>query len=120
LKQEDMKSQVTESKFMAQVLNSLNINYELQIVLIQKRIRNKENPLRIDELQVELIFRYERLSLVSEATSDIDLTEEKACLRLTRRQIVRIDVNISKGLRFNQSETAAGILGILMMNVSSY
>jgi hypothetical protein len=45
---------------------------------MEKRIGNKENPLTIDEQQEELRLRYERLSLVAEATNEIYLTEKKA------------------------------------------
>jgi hypothetical protein len=46
---------------MAQVLNSLTYAYELQMVLMEKRIGNKENTPTIDEPQEELSSRYERL-----------------------------------------------------------
>jgi hypothetical protein len=51
LKLEDMGSHMTDSQFFVQVLNSLANDYELQMVLMEKRIGNKVNPLTIDELQ---------------------------------------------------------------------
>jgi hypothetical protein len=48
------------------------------MVLIEKRIGNKENPISIDKLRKELRLRYERLSLLAETTNNTDLTEEKA------------------------------------------
>jgi hypothetical protein len=48
------------------------------MVLMEKRIGNKYNPLTIDEIREKLSLIYERLSLVAETTNDIDLTEEKA------------------------------------------
>jgi hypothetical protein len=68
---------MTESQFMVQVFNSLTKDYGLQIVLMEKRIGNKEKLLTIDEPQEEFSLRYERPSLVAEAINDIDLTEEK-------------------------------------------
>jgi hypothetical protein len=59
------------------VLNSLTNKYELQMVLMEKQIVNKDNPLTIDELLEELSLKYERLSLVAETTKDIDLTVKK-------------------------------------------
>jgi hypothetical protein len=78
LKLEDMESHMTNSQFMVQVINSLTNDYELQKLLMENRIGNKESPLSINEIQVELSLRCERLSLVSEATNDIDLTEKNS------------------------------------------
>jgi hypothetical protein len=61
LKLEVMGSFMTDDQLMVQVLNSLTNGYELQMLLLEKRIGNKENPLTIDELKEELSLRYERL-----------------------------------------------------------
>jgi hypothetical protein len=68
---------MTDSQFMVQMLDSLTNDYESQMILMEKRIGNKQNPLTIDEIREELSLRYDRLSLVSETTNDIDLTKEK-------------------------------------------
>jgi hypothetical protein len=47
------------------------------MVLMEKRVRNKEYPLSFDELPNQLSLSYEILSLVEEITNYIDLTEEK-------------------------------------------
>jgi hypothetical protein len=54
---------IMDSQVMVKVLINLTNDYELQIVLMEKHIENKENPLTIDELQEELSLRYESLSL---------------------------------------------------------
>jgi hypothetical protein len=77
LKLEDMDYHMADSQFMVQVLNSLTNDIELQMVLIETIIGNKENLWRNDELQEVLSLRYERLSLVAETNYDIDLTKEK-------------------------------------------
>jgi hypothetical protein len=41
MKLEDIKSAMTDDHFMIHVLNNLNGDYELQMVLSEKRIRNK-------------------------------------------------------------------------------
>jgi hypothetical protein len=58
LKLEVMGSFMTDDQFMVQVLNSLTNDYELQMLLLEKRIGSKENPLYIDELKEELSLRY--------------------------------------------------------------
>jgi uncharacterized protein YydD (DUF2326 family) len=83
------------------------------MVLMEKYIVNKENPLTVDEPLEELSLRYERLSLLAETTNEIDLTDKKACLRLNsrentetverwviRRQFARLDASNSQGLTF--------------------
>jgi hypothetical protein len=56
-----MGSFMTYDHFMVQVLNSLTSDYELQMLLLEKWIGSKENPLTIDESEEDLSLRYERL-----------------------------------------------------------
>jgi hypothetical protein len=49
LKLEVMGSFMTDDQFMLQVLNSSTNDYELQMLLLEKRIGSKENPLTIDD-----------------------------------------------------------------------
>jgi hypothetical protein len=51
MKLEDMGSAMTDDQFMIHVLNNLTSDYELQMVILDKRIRNKKNPLEVDELR---------------------------------------------------------------------
>ena len=67
-----------DERLLVQVLNSLTGDYELQMILMEKRIGNKENPLSIDELKEDLNLRFERLSTKSESTRNEDFGEEKA------------------------------------------
>jgi hypothetical protein len=73
-----MGSFMTDDQFMVQILNSLIDEYKLLMLLLEKRIRRKENPLTIDELKEELSLRYERLSMKSETAKINDLGKEKA------------------------------------------
>jgi hypothetical protein len=47
---------------MIQILNSLTEEYELQMLLLEKRIVDVNNPLTIEELREELTLRFERLT----------------------------------------------------------
>jgi gag-polypeptide of LTR copia-type len=58
-KLEDMGSIMTDDQFLIHVLNNLTTDYELQMVLLEKRIGDKSNPLEVDELREELNLRYE-------------------------------------------------------------
>jgi hypothetical protein len=51
-----MGSNLTDEQFLIQVLNNFTGDYELQMMLMKKRIGNKENLLSIDELKEDLIF----------------------------------------------------------------
>jgi hypothetical protein len=74
IKLETMGSAMTDDQFIVQVLNSLTSDYELQMLLLEKQIGNKENPLSIEELKEELNQRFERLS-----TSQNNNLGEKKC-----------------------------------------
>jgi gag-polypeptide of LTR copia-type len=53
IKLEVMGSRMTDDQFMVQVLNSLAGDYELQMLLLEKRIGNRENPFSIEDLKEE-------------------------------------------------------------------
>ena len=63
MKLEDMRSAMTDDQFMIHVLNNLTSDYELQMVLLEKRIGSKANPLEADKLREELNLRFKRLSI---------------------------------------------------------
>jgi hypothetical protein len=67
-----------DDQFMVHLLNSLTNDYELQMLLLEKRIGSKDNPLTFDELKGELSPRYERLLMKTETTKINDLDEKKA------------------------------------------
>jgi hypothetical protein len=50
------------------------------MLLLEKPIGSKENPLNIDELKEELSLRYERLLMKTETAKINDLGEEKALM----------------------------------------
>jgi hypothetical protein len=80
IKLEVMGSYMTDDQIVTQVLNGLTNDYELQMLLLEKRIGSKENPLTIDELKEELSLRYERLLMKTETAKMKNLGEEKALL----------------------------------------
>jgi gag-polypeptide of LTR copia-type len=74
IKLETMGSAMTDDQFIVQVLNSLTSDYELQMLLLEKQIGNKENPLSIEDLKEELNQQFERLS----TSQNDNLGEESA------------------------------------------
>jgi gag-polypeptide of LTR copia-type/Zinc knuckle len=74
IKMETMGSVMTDDQFIVQVLNSLTSDYKLQMLLLEKQIGNKVNPLSIEELKEELNLRFERLS----TSQNDNLGEENA------------------------------------------
>ena len=73
-----MGSSTTEDQFMIQVSNSLTSDYELQVLILEKHIGNKESPLTIEELKEELNLRFERLSSKMESIKKLEPGEDKA------------------------------------------
>ena len=69
---------MTDDQFMIHLLNNLTSDYELQMVLLEKRIGNKDNPLEVDELREELNLRFERLSTQNESNNESKANEEQA------------------------------------------
>jgi hypothetical protein len=69
-----MGSNMTNDQFIVQALNSLTSDYKLQMLLLEKQIGNKDNPLSIEELKEELNLRFERLS----TSQNNNLGEESA------------------------------------------
>jgi hypothetical protein len=63
VKLEDMGLIIEDDQLMIPVLNSLTDEYELQMIILEKRIINKENHKSFEELKEELKFRFERLFL---------------------------------------------------------
>jgi predicted transcriptional regulator len=76
MKLQDMGSAMTNDQFMIHVLNNSTSDYELQMILLEKRIGNKGNPLKVDELCEELNIKFERLSIKSESSNKSRETEE--------------------------------------------
>jgi hypothetical protein len=68
------------------VLSDLTSDYELQMVLLEKIIGIKENPLEVNELCDELNPRFERLPMQSESSN-----ESRAESRLQSQHSLRVN-----------------------------
>jgi hypothetical protein len=71
---------------MIHVLYNLTIDYGLQMVILEKRIGNKENPLEINKLREELNLRFERLTMQYESSN-----ERRAKSRLQQQHSLRVN-----------------------------
>jgi len=78
MKLEDMGSAMTDDQYMIHVLKNLTSDYELQMVLLEKRIGNKTNPLKGDDLREVLNLQLERLSIQSESSNESKANEGQA------------------------------------------
>jgi gag-polypeptide of LTR copia-type len=56
---EDMGSIISDNQFMIHVLNNLTSDYDLQLVLMEKRVGDSEKPLSIEEIKAELGLHFE-------------------------------------------------------------
>jgi hypothetical protein len=73
-----MVSEISYDQFMIHVHNNLTSDYELQVVLLEKRIGNKENPLEVEKLREELNQRFKILSMQSESINESRANEDQA------------------------------------------
>jgi hypothetical protein len=55
---------MTNDQFIVQVVNSLTSDYKLQMLLSEKQIRSKANPLSIENLREELHLQFEKIKLM--------------------------------------------------------
>jgi septum formation topological specificity factor MinE len=83
MKLEDMGSIMTDDQFMIHVLSNLTSDNRLQMVLLEKRIGDKSNPLEVDDLRKELNLCYERLCNQSESNNESKENEDMLCLHLS-------------------------------------
>jgi hypothetical protein len=93
-----------DDQFMVQVLNSLTNEYKLQMLLLEKRIGSKHNPLTIDELKEELSLRYEILSMKIESAKINNLGKEMLYWLPNSKVNVKIAVKlVTRQINANQS-----------------
>jgi hypothetical protein len=73
-----MGSSISENQFMIYVLNNLPTEYDFQLVLLEKRIGDKDKPLTVEEIRAELILRFETLKMKSTKNEENEELEEHA------------------------------------------
>jgi hypothetical protein len=73
-----MGSSMTDEQFMIQILKNLTKEYKLQMLLLEKRIVDANNPLTIEELKEELTLRFEVLTSKTDSAKLKALFDEKA------------------------------------------
>jgi gag-polypeptide of LTR copia-type/Zinc knuckle len=65
-----MHSSLSENQFMIHILNNLTSDYELQLAMMESRVRDIERPLTAEEIRGELSLRFEILS-ISKAEGEV-------------------------------------------------
>jgi hypothetical protein len=63
VKLEDLGSSITDNQFMNHTLNNMTLDYYLQSTMMEKRIDDKVNPVRIGEIRDDLKLCFERLNM---------------------------------------------------------
>jgi hypothetical protein len=74
----EIHSTITDQQFLNQVLNTLDKDYESQVNLIEQRVDDASNPLKIEEMRDELCLRYERLMKNGSGGLENEVEEEQA------------------------------------------
>jgi hypothetical protein len=83
---------------MIQVLNSLTVDYELQILLLEKRIGSKDNPFSIGKLMEKLKIQYGRLSTKQNSVKENVGTVAKLVIK--QRDVSQKKVKMRKMMLF--------------------
>jgi hypothetical protein len=73
---EDISSRISEDHSMIHMLNHLPTEYNLQLALLEKRIRDKDKPLNLEEIRAELSLHFERLNMKSTKNEENEELEE--------------------------------------------
>ena len=76
---ESMGSIITENQLLIHILNNLTSDYEMQVLLMEKRVGDKTNPLTLEELRDELNLKYERMNR-KKREEDVDTEEEEQAM----------------------------------------
>ena len=53
---EAMESRISENQFMIHILNNLTSDYELQLMLMERRVGDVERPLTVEEIRGNLVY----------------------------------------------------------------
>jgi gag-polypeptide of LTR copia-type len=78
IKLEVMGSSMTDEQFMIQIFNSLSKEYELQMLLLEKRVVDVNNPLTNEELKEKLTLRFERMTSKTDSVKSKSSIDKKA------------------------------------------
>jgi hypothetical protein len=62
MKLDELGSSISENQFILHILNNITANHNLQLSMMEKRINDKINPLKVDEIRDDLNLRFERLN----------------------------------------------------------
>jgi hypothetical protein len=65
-----MHSSISDNQFMIHILSNLTLDYELQLVMMERRVGDIERPLTVEEIRRELSLCFDRL-IISKAEGEI-------------------------------------------------
>jgi hypothetical protein len=85
-----MGSNISENQFMIHILNNLTSDHELQLALMEIRVRDVEKPLTIEEIRGELNLHYERMNMKSSNNREGNNFEEIAFLLDSLKEVLQL------------------------------
>jgi hypothetical protein len=74
----DLESCITDNQFVILILKNVTSIYDLQLTMIAKRINDKVNPIKIDEIRDDLSLRFEWLNMKANKENEVEVVEELA------------------------------------------
>jgi hypothetical protein len=73
---EELGSSISDNQFILHILNNMTDDYDLRLVMMEKRVTDKSNPLTINEIQDDLNLGIERLNKKQNEESENDNNQE--------------------------------------------
>jgi hypothetical protein len=73
---EELRSIISDNKFILHIINNMADDYDLQLAMMEKRVTDKSNPLTVDEIRDNLNLRFRRLNEKQNKESEIDNNQE--------------------------------------------
>jgi hypothetical protein len=72
-----MGSCITENQFMIHILNNLTSYFDFQLVFMERRVGDDDEPLTVEEVRGELNPRFERLNMKTSRNEEGEVFEEQ-------------------------------------------
>jgi hypothetical protein len=73
---EELGSSISDNQFILHILNNMTDDYDLRLVMMEKRVTDKSNPLTINDIQDDLNLGIERLNKKQNEESENDNNQE--------------------------------------------
>jgi hypothetical protein len=75
---EELGSRISDNQFISHILKNMMVDYEIQLAMMDKRVKDKSNSLTVNEIRDDLHMRFERLTEKQKEERENDNNQEVA------------------------------------------